>query len=484
MGLLGILIGLLLLIWLAFRGWSVLLLAPAAALVAAAFGGQPLLANWTQIFMGNAARFLAQFFPLFLLGAVFGKLMDDSGSVTAVAQFMTKTLGERRVVLAVVLAGALVTYGGVSLFVAFFVLAPMAQALFRAAAIPRRLMPAAIVRATSTFTMSALPGTPSIQNAIPMPFFGTTPFAAPGLGILAALIMLGFGLWWLNRAEQAARRRGEGFGAETSVQPDMAADDEHVRERATTAREFDPAEIHHGHRSNSVPSIPVAALPLVVVILVNLTMSLFILRRLDFSFLAEERWGGTSISAVAGFWSVELALAAAIATVIVFNRGRLPVLRESMDAGANASVLPALSVASLVGFGAVIAALPAFTVVRDWVLAIEGGPLVSLAVATNVLAALTGSASGGLTIALDALGQAYMTIASQTGINPALMHRVAVIGSGTLDILPHNGAVVTLLAICGSTHRESYLDIVMVGIVGAILALVAVIVLGTMFGSF
>jgi H+/gluconate symporter-like permease len=484
MGLLGILVGLGLLIWLAFRGWSVLLLAPAAALFAALFGGEPLLANWTQIFMGSAARFLAQFFPLFLLGAVFGKLMDDSGSVSAVANFMTESLGERHVMLAVVLAGALVTYGGVSLFVAFFVLAPMAQALFRAAAIPRRLMPAAIILGTSTFTMSALPGTPSIQNAIPMPFFGTTPFAAPGLGIIASIIMLGFGLWWLRRAEASARRSGEGYGAEASGGVDAAADDEMVRERATTAREFDPAEIHHGHRSNSVPSIPVAALPLVVVILVNLTMSLFILRRLDFSFLAEERWGGTSISAVAGVWSVVVALAAAIATAIVFNRGRLPVLRESMDAGANASVLPALSVASLVGFGAVIAALPAFTVVRDWVLAIEGGPLVSLAVATNVLAALTGSASGGLTIALDALGQTYMTIAAQTGINPALMHRVAVIGSGTLDILPHNGAVVTLLAVCGSTHRESYFDIVIVGIVGAIFALVAVILLGTAFGSF
>jgi H+/gluconate symporter-like permease len=484
MGLLGILVGLGLLIWLAFRGWSVLLLAPAAALVAALFGGEPLLANWTQIFMGSAARFLAQFFPLFLLGALFGKLMDDSGSVSAVANFMTESLGERHVMLAVVLAGALVTYGGVSLFVAFFVLAPMAQALFRAAAIPRRLMPAAIILGTSTFTMSALPGTPSIQNAIPMPFFGTTPFAAPGLGIIASLIMLGVGLWWLRRAEGCARRSGEGYGAEALGIADAAADDEMVRERATTAREFDPAEIHRGHRSDSVPSILVAALPLVVVILVNLTMSLFILRRLDFSFLAEERWGGSSISAVAGVWSVVVALAAAIATVIIFNRGRLPALRASMDAGANASVLPALSVASLVGFGAVIAALPAFAAVRDWVLAIEGGPLVSLAVATNVLAALTGSASGGLTIALDALGQTYMTIAAQTGINPALMHRVAVIGSGTLDILPHNGAVVTLLAVCGSTHRESYFDIVVVGIVGAIVALVAVILLGTAFGSF
>jgi len=205
MGLLGILLALGLLVWLAYRGWSVLLLAPAAALIAAAVSREPLLAHWTQTFMGSAAQFLAQFFPLFLLGALFGKLMDDSGSVEAIARFMTERLGARRAILAVVLAGALVTYGGVSLFVAFFVLAPMAQALFQAADIPRRLMPAAIALGTSTFTMTAFPGTPAIQNAIPMPFFGTTPFAAPGLGIIASAIMLGFGLWWLARSEARAR---------------------------------------------------------------------------------------------------------------------------------------------------------------------------------------------------------------------------------------------------------------------------------------
>jgi H+/gluconate symporter-like permease len=179
-----------------------------------------------------------------------------------------------------------------------------------------------------------------------------------------------------------------------------------------------------------------------------------------------------------------VALAAAIVTLIVVNRGRLPALRQSMDAGANASVLPAVSVASRVGFGAVVAALPAFAVVREWVLGIGGGPLVSLAAATNILAALTGSASGGLTIALDALGETYMRLAAEHGIDPALLHRVAAIGSGTLDSLPHNGAVVTLLAVCGATHGKSYIDILMVAIVGALLALAAVIVLGSIFGAF
>ena len=237
MGLLGILIGLGVLVGLAFRGWSVLGLAPVAALIAAAFSGEPLLAHWTQTFMGSAAGFIAQFFPLFLLGALFGKLMDDSGSVSAIANFMTEKLGPSRSVLAVVLAGALVTYGGVSLFVAMFVIAPMGQALFRAADIPNRLLPAAVALGTTTFTMTAMPGTPAIQNAIPMPFFGTTPFAAPGLGIIASAVMLGFGLWWLARAEKAARRTGEGFGGPVPAEMSAAdaAHDPVVRERATAA---------------------------------------------------------------------------------------------------------------------------------------------------------------------------------------------------------------------------------------------------------
>ena len=481
MGLLGILIALCGLIWFAYRGWSVLLLAPAAALVAALFAGEPLLAHWTVTYMNGASRFVAQFFPIFLLGALFGKLMDDSGSVTAIANFMAEKFGPRRAILSVVLAGAFVTYGGVSLFVAFFVLAPMAQELFRKAGTPRRLAPAAIALGTSTFTMSALPGTPAIQNAIPMPFFGTTAFAAPGLGVIASIIMFAFGMWWLLRAESKARRRGEGFG-----EPVAAVDvtqDQAIRERAAAAHEFDLAELPHGQRAKE-PNALIAALPLIVVVGVNLVMSLRVLPRIDDSFLAEERWGPTTLAAVGGVWSVIIALAAAIVTLIVLNWRRLTVIRESVDAGVTASVLPLVSVASLVGFGAVVAAMPAFAGVRNWVLGIEGGPLVSLAIATNVLASLTGSASGGLTIALDTLGETYLRLAEQRGIDPALLHRVAVIGAGTLDSLPHNGAVVTLLAVCGCKHSESYLDIVVVAILGAILALVAVIALGSNFGSF
>jgi len=360
----------------------------------------------------------------------------------------------------------------------------MARSLFQVADIPGRLIPAAIVLGTSTFTMSALPGTPAIQNAIPMPFFGTTPFAAPGLGIIASLMMLGFGLWWLQRAETAARKAGEGFGSAKVSAEAEAVDDAFVRERATAAREFDPAEIRRGHISDTAAPILWAMLPLVIVVVVNLLMSIIILPKLDLSFLSDERWAGASLSSVGGVWSVAVALATAVATVVIFNRSRLPALRESMDAGANASVLPAFGVASLVGFGAVVAELPGFTVVREWVLSIGGGPLASLAVAVSVLASLTGSASGGMTIALDALGETYMRLAAEANIDPGLLHRVATISAGTLDSLPHNGAVVSLLAVCGQSHRESYFDMVMVGIIGAVLGLLAVILLGSAFGSF
>ena len=479
MGLLGILLGLALLMWLAYRGWSVLLLSPAAALLAALISGEPLLAHWTSTFMGGTASFVGRWFPLFLLGGIFGKLMDDSGSITSIARYLTERLGVRRTMLSVVLASAVVTYGGVSVFVAFFVLVPMAREMFKAANIPARLMPAAIGLGAFTFTMSAMPGTPSTNNAIPMPYFGTTTFAAPGLGIIASIITLAFGLWWLQRAEAKAQAAGENYVDD----PNDIEITEKIREQSTLSGDFDPAELMHGTRTDDKPSFFFALLPLLVVIVVNFLMALIILPRIDFSFLEMKPWG-IDVSSSIGLWAVLIALAAAILTLIAVNYQRLRTLRESLDAGANSSVLPILTIASLVGFGAVVAAMPAFAVVRDAVLEVPGGPLVSLVVAMNALAALTGTASGGMAIALNALGAEYMKMAAEYGIDPALMHRLTVISAGTLDALPHNGTVLLLLQISRQTHASSYFDMVMTVIVGVIISLAAVFILGSVFGSF
>jgi len=489
MGLLGMLLGLALMMWLAYRGWSVLIAAPAAALLAAAISGEPLLAHWTQTFMGGASSFVMRWLPMFLLGGLFGKLMEDSRSISSIARSLTEKLGTERTLLAVVLASAVVTYGGVSVFVAFFVLVPMAQDMFESANLPRRLMPATIGLGAFTFTMSAMPGTPSVNNAIPMPYFGTTAFAAPGLGIIASVIIMIIGMWWLRRAEKIARANGEGYvpppaepaaaAAESSIGNDQTA-----RSHATAVGDFDTAELEHGEPAHSEPPFLLALLPLAVVIVTNFAMSLVVLPRMDFAFLAEEAWGGTSIRALGGVWSVVLALAAGCVTIVIINWKRLPNLRETLDAGANAAALPLLTVSSLVGFGAVVGALPAFAAVRDSVLSIQGGPLVSLTVAMNALAALTGTASGGMAIALNALGANFMQMAAQYDINPELMHRITTISAGTLDALPHNGTVLILLKLSKLSHGESYLDMVVTVIATCIVALVAVLVLGSIFGSF
>lgn len=478
-GLIGILVALGLLIRLAYKGYSMLLVPPAAALVAAAFSGEPLLAKWTLTFMRGAANFIANFFPLFLLGAVFGKLMDDSGAALSIARTITDKLGKSRAILAVVLACAVLTYGGVSLFVVAFAVFPVAAALFQQASVPHRLIPPAIALGAFTFTMTALPGTPAIQNAIPMAHFGTTLFAAPFLGIIGSAVMLGFGLWWLTTVEGRARAAGEGYKAEAAP----AEVGEFVRERATNADNFDPAELPHGKRSRELPSFMLALAPLLIVIVVNLLMSFLVLPRVDTGFLDEPRFN-TTLAAVSGVWSVVTALLVASLFLVIVHRKRLTELRKTIDAGANASVLPVFNTASLVGFGAVVAALPAFAVVRDAFLAVPGGPLVSISVAANVMGGITGSASGGLIIALNALGETYAKLAEYAGIAPELMHRVASISSGALAMLPHNGAVVTLLAICGATQRGSYREVMMVGLVGPLLAVATVILLGLMFGAF
>jgi H+/gluconate symporter-like permease len=483
-GIIGVVLALGLLIYLAYRGVTVLILAPLMALLAAAFDdGVPLLATYTQVFMRAAGDFIVPFFPLFLLGAVFGKLMDDSGSAEAIARGMVERLGAQRSILAVVLACAVLTYGGVSLFVVAFAVHPVAAALFRQADIPKRLIPATIALGAFTFTMTALPGTPAIQNAIPMPYFGTTPFAAPGLGVIAGLVMLGIGLAWLSFRERQASAAGEGYGASADG---AAVPDKDLRERAQ-GEGFDLMEIgaHAPVQARALPSFALAVAPIALVVALNLVFTALVIPRLDTSYLAQPEYGATDITAVRGLWAIVLALTIAIVAIAVANHARLLRLTRSLDDGANASVLPIFNTASLVGFGAVVASLGAFETIRDAVLGVGGGnPLISLAVAVNVLAGMTGSASGGMSIALKTLGPTYLELGQAAGIAPDLLHRVTTVATGGLDALPHNGAVITLLGICGLTHRQAYGDLFVVAALGPIVSLVVLIVLGTAVGTF
>jgi len=481
--LLAVLLALGLLVYFAFRGVTLILLAPAAALLAVALtGGLPILAAYTQIFMANTGDFIVAFFPLFMLGAIFGKLMDDSGSAKSIALSVSQRLGPARSILSVVLCCGALTYGGVSAFVVAFAIYPVAAELFRRADLPKRLIPGTLALGAFTFTMTALPGTPAIQNAIPMPFFGTTAFAAPGLGIIAAVIMLVLGVAWLQRRASAATAKGEGFGGPAAAAP---VPDLVMREQ-TQDRGFDLAELARPPDPPAdLPSFALALLPVVVVIVANFGFVSLVVPLMDTGYLAEPKFGATTIESVRGLWAVVVALFLAILLLIATNFRRLADLRASLDKGTDAAVLPIFNTASLVGFGAVIAALPVFATISQAVLALGGdNALVAVAGSVTVLSALTGSASGGMSIALDALGPTLVDLAARTGVALDAMHRVTTVASGALDALPHNGAVITLLAVCGVSHRQGYADIAMVAIVIPMLALAVLIVLASLFGAF
>lgn len=461
MGTLGILLSLALLMFLAYRGYNVLILAPLMALLAVLFAGDAalMLPTYTQVFMKSLGGYLIQFFPLFLLGAIFGKLMDDSGSARAIAQGIVTRLGRERAILAIVLACGLLTYGGVSLFVVAFAVYPIGTALFREAGIPKRLLPGAIALGAFTFTMTALPGTPAIQNAIPSPFFGTDAFAAPILGLIGGLIMLGLGSWWLAAQARTLMAAGEGYGSHKD----------------------DPTE----QSGLPVTGFWLALLPILLVIALNFLMAKQVLPNLDTRYLAKPEFGGLQdAKSVIGIWSIIVALGAAVLLLIGLHWRRWVDLKQSLNDGTFGSMLPILNTASEVGYGTVIASLAGFVVIRDLVLSVPGNPLVSEAVAVNILAGITGSASGGMSIALKTLGAQYLEMANAAGISPELLHRVAAMASGCMDTLPHNGAVISLLAICKLTHRDSYRFIFMNTVIFPLAALVVVITLGSLFGSF
>ncbi len=435
MEIIGILISLLLLMYLAYRGYSVIIIAPILALLAVAINGEgKLLAFYTQIFMTGLGGFVIKYFPVFLLGSVFGKLMEETGAAGSIAKAIVSRLGNSNAIAAIVLSCAILTYGGVSLFVVAFATYPLAAALFREANVPKRLIPGAIALGAFTFSMTALPGTVQIQNLIPMPYFQTNAFAAPIFGLIASAIILSVGLYWFTRREKAARKKGEGYG-------------EH-------------AEIDIPKSDSKPPTLPLAVLPVAVIIIANYLLANYVIPSWNLSFLNETTFGSISAESVSGLWAMILAMVAGIVALLISLGGRLEKINQSLVKGANGSLLPIFNTASEVGYGATIASLAGFAIIKNWVLSLSPeNPLISEAVAVNILAGITGSASGGLSIAMEALGEQYYQLALEKGIDPELLHRVASMACGGLDSLPHNGAVITSLAICGLSHKESYLDI-------------------------
>lgn len=405
----GLIGGLGLLIVLTIRGMNLLLAAPLCALLVALAAGIDVFPsgadgqlNFINEYMNGFTGFVAAWFFMFLLGALFGKLMEDCGAAESVSNWIVERFGPQRAPLAVVMACAVLTYGGVSLFVVAFSVYPLALMLFKQADLPRRFIPGTIAFGSVTFTMTSA-GSPEIQNWIPIRYLGTTPYAAWEVSIIVAIAMAAFGYWWLQRMLAGARRRGESFAG----------------------RDDDPEP-----RSKALPHPVTGLIPLLVV--------------LGTSFLLHERLQESALI---------IALLAGCLATMALNWRYFLHINHAIHHGTVGALVAIGNTSAVVGFGTIAKASPAFTMAVDAMTSIPGNPLIGAAVAVSAIAALTGSASGGQAIALPELAPGYL----DAGVNPEQLHRVVAISSGALDSLPHNGYVVTTIrAICGETHRQAY----------------------------
>ncbi len=442
MEVLGILLSLFLLMYMAYMGFSVILFAPVFALLAAALQGLPVMPSYTELFMAKAVVYVKAFFPIFMLGAVFGKVMEDTQLAKGISHAIMSKLGMKHAILAVVLSCAILTYGGVSLFVVVFAVYPFAAALFKEANIPKRLIPGTIALGSFTFTMDAFPGTPQIQNIIPTNFYGTTGYAAPVAGIVGGVLIFIIGMIYLEWRRRKAFEKGEGYGDHTLNEPAAAED-------------------------VKLPAWYIGILPLVAVLAINFVLSrvytwdpgiLGPLAGMKLPLMAP------AVKNVIGIWALVIGLVVGIVLALGLGFRNIPKgggLQKALNVGAIGSLLAIMNTASEVGYGNVIAALPGFKSIAAFLLGIKigGTPLVSEAVSVTTLAGITGSASGGMSIALDLMAKDWLAWANSIGMSPEILHRVASMASGGCDTMPHNGAVITLLAVCGLTHKTSYLDI-------------------------
>lgn len=426
--------------YVAYKGFSIILFAPIAALLAVLLTSPGyVLPFFAGIFMEKMVGFIKLFFPVFLLGAIFGKVIAMAGYAKVITKYIVKLFGPGRAIVAIVVVGAILTYGGVSLFVVVFAIYPFAAELFKTANIPKRLIPATIALGAFTFTMDAFPGSPQIQNIIPTTFFYTDTWAAPWLGLFGGLFIFFLGVFYLEWQKRKAAKAGEGYGVI------------HINE---------PTEIVNAN----LPSLFISILPLLLVVICNKLFVVFISKHygqlFDFSAIGFEDIPPVDISKLTAVWAVEGALIIGILTVIVFSFGQI---RRTFNSEINGSIggalLATINTASEYGFGGVIVMLPGFKAISGGIASAFRNPLLNEAVTVNILSGITGSASGGMSIALATMSKTYIVQAAKFGIPNEVLHRVASMAAGGMDTLPHNGAIITLLIVTGLSHKQSYKDI-------------------------
>ena len=449
-----------LLIFFAYRGYSIIFIAPVFAIVAALGSGHELMPVYTEIYMTKLAEYTKTYYPVFLLGAIFAKLMEEGGLAAAVADKITKVLGKERAILAILIGCGVLTYGGLSVFVVAFVMNPFAAILFKQADMPKKLLPGLLWMGIFTYSMVAIPGTPQIQNIIPTSYFGTTTWAGIGLGLIGAVLYFAAAYFYVSWRAKKLKAAGEGYGKNLINEPEAPSGD--------------------------LPSWQLSSIPLIMVIVLNLLISnpfhwdwayhwdqssLESMVPLKLSLMA------ANVGKVEAIWSINVALilSSIIAAIIGYKK-----LKEKggvvhpINTGAVGSMGAILNVASCYAFGCVVASVPAFAIIKEALLglSIGDGPLFSAVITNIIMTGITGSSSGGMTIALGMLGEEWLAWANQIGMSPEVLHRIVALASECIDTPPHSGALITLMAVCGLSHKESYYDVFMLTLLKTLVAFI------------
>ena len=432
----GIVLSLAFIVVLALRGWHIIIIAPLAVVVLCIFSQMNIMETIAGTpkelgpYMKGFINYAGKFYLIFLAGSVFGKFMEDGQAARSIANGILRVIGKEsplRVMLAISIVSMCLTYGGVSLFVVIFTVIPIARPLFKEANLSWHLFMAAFIFGAASLTMTMLPGTPQIQNIMPTKYMASTTTSAPLVGLLGAVVVATFNILYFRYILKKSKARGEVYEEPAAGVLGAGA----------------PA-------SGPMPNVWLSLVPMVIVLL---------LLNIDLPYVKRD-----AVVALTG---------GVVACIILFWKYYVKKL-DTLNKGALNTVVPIVNTCADVGYGMAVAATTGFAAVSSWLLTLPMHPIISLAVATNIMAAITGSASGGLGIILTTLAPKYLAL----GLSPDLIHRIAAMSSGAFDAMPHNGVVITILAVSGLTHANAYKHIFFGHVVATTIALFFAIPLG------
>ncbi|MDO0993748.1 GntP family permease [Staphylococcus borealis] len=428
-GTIGIVLAILFIIYMSDKNYSILVIGPLASIIVILTNNLPFfdsLIGTKASYMTGLADFIVSFFGVFILGSLLAKFMDDSGAAQSIAEKIVSKTGTNSpyaILVAISIITAILTYGGISLYVVVFVLIPLAKPLFKEMDLAWNLIGIPVMLGLGTFTMTMLPGTPSVQNVVPTKYLGTTLTAAPILGIVGTIVAIVFGLWYMKHALNKSIAKGESFA------------DYNIKDM-----QFDKKE--------QTPHFLLSILPIVVLIVMNIV---------------------GSAMGISNIILISLTTAIILSALLFFKY--IPVKRQVLNEGASNSLMPMFLTGSAIAFGTVITLAPGFETIRSLILNIPGNPLISLAVASALFGVITGSASGSLGIVLQAFGQHYVDM----GIDPEVIHRVAAMSSSIFTVMPHTGVVLTFFAITGLTHKNGFKYLFITNTGANLLALIVIL---------